>query len=57
MNKLRSTGRLIDRNKDHERRVLREEKFDDTTRKSLKRLAQETEVFSPVQEKQSIGEA
>ncbi|PNF19355.1 hypothetical protein B7P43_G06719, partial [Cryptotermes secundus] len=51
MNKLTSTGLLTDRKQKYERRVLTEEKLDDigarlehTPRKSLKRLAQETEV-------------
>jgi hypothetical protein len=50
VNKLRSTGLLID-NKQHKRRVLIEEKLGDvgarlehTPRKSLKHLAQETGV-------------
>jgi gamma-glutamylcysteine synthetase len=51
VNKLRSTGLLIDKKQKHKRRVLTEEKLDDigarlehTPRKSLKRLAQETGV-------------
>jgi transposase len=51
VNKLRSTGLLIDKNQKHECRVLTEKKLDNTearrehkSRKSLKRLAQETGV-------------
>jgi transposase len=51
VNKLRSTGLLIDKKQKHKRRVLTEEKLDDmgarlehTPRKSLKRPAQETGV-------------
>jgi hypothetical protein len=51
VNKLRTTGFLIDKKQKHKRRVLTEEKLDDigarlehTPRKSLKRLAQETGV-------------
>jgi transposase len=50
VNKFRSTGLLIDNKQKHKHRVLTEEKLDDigarldhTPRKSLKRLAQETE--------------
>jgi hypothetical protein len=51
VNKLRSTGLLIDKKQKHKRQVLIEEKLDDartrlehTPRKSLKHLAQETGV-------------
>jgi hypothetical protein len=51
VNKLRTTGLLIDKKQKHMCRVLTKEKFDDigarlehTPRKSLKRLAQETGV-------------
>jgi hypothetical protein len=51
MNKLRTTGPLIDKKQKHKRRVLTEEKLGDTgarlehtPRKLLKRLAQETGV-------------
>jgi transposase len=51
VNKLRTTGLLIDKKQKHKRRVLTEEKLDDigarlehTPRKSLKRLAQENGV-------------
>jgi hypothetical protein len=51
VNKLRTTGFLIDKKQKHNRRVLTEEKLDDTEArlehtpiKSLKRLAQETGV-------------
>jgi hypothetical protein len=51
MNKLRTTGLLIDKKQKHKRRVLTEEMLDDTgaglehtPRKSQKRLAQETGV-------------
>jgi transposase len=51
VNKVRSTGLLIDKKQKHKRRVLTEEKLDDigarlehTPTKSLKRLAQETGV-------------
>jgi biotin operon repressor len=43
VNKLRSTGFLIDKKQKHKRRVLTEEKLH-TSRKSLKHLAQETGV-------------
>jgi hypothetical protein len=49
VNKLRTTGLLIDKKQKHERRVFTEEKLDDTgarlehtLRKSLKRVGQET---------------
>jgi hypothetical protein len=51
VNKLRTTGLLIDKEQKHKRRVLTEGKSDDigarlehTPRKSLKHLAQETGV-------------
>jgi hypothetical protein len=51
VNKLRSTGLLIDKKQKHKRQDIIEEKTDDiearlknTPRKSLKRLAQETGV-------------
>jgi hypothetical protein len=51
VNKLRSTGLLVDKKQKHKRRVRTEEKLDDieartehTPRKSLKRLALETRV-------------
>jgi transposase len=51
VNKLRTTGLLIDKKQKHKRRVLTGEKLDDigarlehTPSKSLKRLAQETRV-------------
>jgi transposase len=51
VNKLRTTGLLIDKKQKYECRVLAEEKFDDigarfeqTPKKSLKRLAEETGV-------------
>jgi response regulator of citrate/malate metabolism len=51
VNKLRSTGLLIDKKQKHKHQVLTEEKLDDmgarfeqTPKKSLKRLAQETGV-------------
>jgi hypothetical protein len=51
LNKLKTTGLLIDKKPKHKRRVLIEEKLDyigarleHTPRKSLKRLAQETGV-------------
>jgi transposase len=51
VNKLRSTGLLIDKKPKHKRQVLTEEKLDDiearlehTPRNSLKRLAQDTGV-------------
>jgi transposase len=51
VNKLCTTGLLIDKKQKHERRKLTEEKLDDigarlehTTRKLRKHLAQETEV-------------
>jgi hypothetical protein len=51
VNTLRTTGLLIDKKQKHKRRVLTEEKLDDigpglehTSRKSLKRLTQETGV-------------
>jgi transposase len=51
VNKVRSTGLLIDKKQKHKRRVLTEEKLDDigarlehTPTKSLKHLAQETGV-------------
>jgi hypothetical protein len=54
VNKLRSTGLLIDKKQKHKRRVHTEEKLDDTRaifeytpRKSLKRLAPETGVSKP----------
>jgi NifU-like protein involved in Fe-S cluster formation len=57
MNKLRSAGLLIDKKQKHKCIVLTEEKLNDlgarlehTLRKSLKRLAQETECQSVVQE-------
>jgi transposase len=50
-NKLRTTGLLIEKKQKHRRRVLAEEKLDDigakleqTPRKSLKHLAQETQL-------------
>jgi hypothetical protein len=59
VNKLRTMGLLIDKKQKHKRRVLTEETLDDagarlehTSRKSLKRLAQETECQSLVQEGQ-----
>jgi transposase len=58
VNKLRITGLLIDKKQKHKRRVLTEEKLDDvrarlegTLKKSLKRLVQETECRSLVQER------
>jgi hypothetical protein len=51
LNKLRTTGLFIEKKQKHTRRVLTEEKLDDTgarlehtPRKSLERLAQETGV-------------
>jgi transposase len=51
VNKLRTTGLLVDKEQKHKRRVLTEEKLDGmrarlqhTPRKSLKSLAQETEA-------------
>jgi hypothetical protein len=51
MNKLRTTGLLVEKKQKHKRRVLTEEKLDDigarpehTPRKSMKCLAQETGV-------------
>jgi hypothetical protein len=58
VNKLRTTGLLIDKKQKHKRLVLTE-KLDDigariehTSRKSLKLLAQETGVSKSVQERQ-----
>jgi hypothetical protein len=50
VDKLRTTGLIIDKKERHKRRVLAEKldnigaKFEYTHRKSLRRLAQETEV-------------
>jgi transposase len=57
VNKLRTTGLLIDKKTKHKLEMLNEEKFDGigaklehTSRESLKCLAQETECQSVVQE-------
>jgi hypothetical protein len=58
VNKLRTTGLLIDKKRKHKRRVLTEEgaRLEHTPRISLKRLAQETGVSESVQERQHIAE-
>jgi transposase len=64
VNKLGTTGLLMDKKAKHKRRVLTEEKLDDTEvrldhapRKSLKRLAQETGVSKSSARMATIAEA
>jgi hypothetical protein len=64
MNKLRSTGLLIDKKQKHKRRVLTVETLDDigarlepTPRKSLNRLAEETGVLKWCKKGNTIAEA